>query len=196
MWKIPVRGPSAASLKPSDLYTGKGIQKARVGKLLYIVCLNVYLLSSFLSCAISTSFLIKLLQNKRVTLETILCFICKWYYSNFVTSVLIVVVCFCVCVCITLKWIGECRRTLLPAPLRGFIHWHLPLFSLQLALQSAPVKTVCPKLESHVSPRRSELCPHLAPLRLGPKCMENIPHSREGPDMETLGYFIFTCISS
>ncbi len=38
MWKIPVRGPSAVSLKPGDLYTGKGIRKAVEGKTYYTLC--------------------------------------------------------------------------------------------------------------------------------------------------------------
>lgn len=43
MWKIPVRGPNAASLKPGDLYTGKGIQKAGEEKTYYTLCSQMWM---------------------------------------------------------------------------------------------------------------------------------------------------------
>lgn len=107
MWKIPVRGPDAVSLKPGDLYAGKGIQKAGGEKTYYILSAPkcTYCLLVLYRIQYKSSYF---LLNKTVTIEPYWRQSCSFYANNttWASSFCLSSRCVPPCVCITLKYTG------------------------------------------------------------------------------------------
>lgn len=111
MWKIPVRGLNAVSLKP-DFYTSKGTQKVEEGKTGYSAHAQPSFSLSRVLCPVSSNQICFLTEVAALLIPSSACQLYFWVVALSGSR------CVFLRMCITL-WTRECHHALLPASLGG-----------------------------------------------------------------------------